>query len=252
MPADRLFTHIERLQGSGSWGSVLDAGTGRHSLEWLAGLETNRWTAVTGDRGRAEKLKREFRCKMRPCDRVEAGNWTDPLFLHGEVYDVVLADYLLGAVEGFAPHLQDRLFERLRPHVGGGLYVVGLEPYERFPDSRGGQLIKEIACLRDACILLAGDRCYREYPREWVVRHVEAAGFVVKDAQVFPIRYGPRFINGQLDVCSRKLPRISGTGALVEGLRDRIADLRRRALDFSNLEDGIWFGEDYVVEARRG
>lgn len=248
--SDRLFTHIERLQGDRPWGSFLDAGTGRHSLLWLAGLATTRWTAVTGEEQRAERLERELGGKVRAGDRIVRGNWTDPLFLHGETYDVVLADYLLGAIEGFAPYFQDRLFTRLRAHVGERLYVVGLEPYGGAPDSLGGQLILEIARLRDACILLAGDRCYREFPLEWVLRSLEEAGFVVEDAQVFPIRYGPRFIDGQLDVCERKLPRIRAPARLVEGLGQTIADLRKRALDHAGAQKGIPFGEDYVVFAR--
>ncbi len=250
MHADRLFTHIERLQGGRPWGRVLDAGTGRHSLQWLTGLDTARWTAVTGEKLRAERLARELGVGVRAEDEIICGNWTDPLFLHGEVYDVVLADYLLGAIEGFAPHFQDRLFDRLRPHVGERLYLIGLEPYEPFPDSRGGQLIQEIARLRDACILLAGDRCYREFPLEWVLRHLELAGFVVEDAQIFPIRYGERFIEGQLDVCERKLPRIRGPARLVEGIRQTISSVRKRALDHASEQDGILFGEDYVVLAR--
>ncbi len=111
-------------------------------------------------------------------------------------------------------------------------------------------MIKEIARLRDACILLAGDHCYREYPLEWTLRHLEAAGFVVQDVAVFPIRYGQRFIDGQLDVCERKLPRIKGRKTLVEGLRQSIAELRHRALEFSESQDGIMFGEDYVVFAQ--
>ncbi len=248
--SDRLFLHIERLQGGRPWGSVLDAGTGRHSLEWLAGLDTTRWTAVTGDPTQGERLERELSGSIRAGDRIACGNWTDPLFLHGEVYDVVLADYLVGAIDGFAPYFQDRIFPRLRPHVGERLYVVGLEPYDPLPGSPGGQLIQEIARLRDACILLAGDRCYREYPLDWVLRHLEVADFVVEDAQVFPIRYGRRFIDGQLDVCERKLPRIRAPGKLVEGLRQTIADLRKRAREHASARDGIRFGEDYVVLAR--
>ena len=43
------------------------------------------------------------------------GNWVDPNLLKGAQYDTVLADYLLGAIEGFAPYYQPYLFKRLRP-----------------------------------------------------------------------------------------------------------------------------------------
>jgi hypothetical protein len=158
-----------------------------------------------------------FAPELRPQDRLIAGNWTDPLLLHGEVYDQVLADYLLGAIDGFAPYFQDRLFARLRPHVGQRLYVVGLAPYPEPGDDPGGQLIWEIARLRDAAILLAGHRCYREYPLDWCIRHLESSGFRVEEALAMPIVYRERFINGQLDVVLSKLPLLADPG-LADGV----------------------------------
>lgn len=245
--ADQLFNTVERIQGDRPWGSVLDAGTGVHSLRWITGLETTRWTAITGDARRETRLLKEKGVPIRMGDRVLTGNWTDPTLLHGEVYDVVIADYLLGALEGFAPYFQDRLFERLRPHVGGQLYVIGLAPYPP-ADSEGSHLIWEIARLRDACILLAGHRCYREYPMDWVVRAMERAGFTVQEATAMPILYGPRFINGQLDVCARKLPYFKDR-ALAQSMDAHITALRVRALEHLEQSRHIRFGEDYVIAA---
>ena len=249
MTDDRLFQFIQNLQGSRPWGRVLDAGTGRHSLTWIASQSTAGWTAVTGEADRAKRLQQEFRSRMRENDRVIFGNWLDPAFLHQDIYDVVIADYLLGSIDGFAPYFQDQLFPRLRPHVRTRLYVVGLQPYDLFPDSSAGLIVREIARLRDACILLAGDRCYREYPLDWTLRHLESAGFTVEEVQRFPIRYSDTFVREQLDVCERKLPRIADV-TLVSGLRERIGNLRERALELCRLAGGIRFGEDYVVAAR--
>ena len=252
--ADTLFTTIERAHGDRPWGSVLDAGTGDHSLGWICGLPTRRWTAITGDARRRDRMAERFGTKMRLGDRILSGNWTDPGMLAGEQFDVVLADYLLGAVDGFAPYFQDRLFERLWLHTkpGGRLYTVGLGPYPDQSDTPGGRLILEIARLRDACILLAGHRCYREYPRDWVIRHLTAAGFTVDDAVSVPILYGARFINGQLNVCLRKLPLFADQ-ALAEQMRSHIEDVRQQALALPSLQQkgGIRFGHDYVVSATR-
>lgn len=247
--ADLLFETISKIHGERPWGAVLDAGTGSHSLEWICGLDTACWTAITGDPTRERAMKSEFGARMRPADRVLTGNWTDPTLLHGEVYDVVLADYLLGAIDGFAPYFQDRLFERLRPHVGGAIYGVGLAPYPDQANTPGGRIILEIARLRDACILMAGHRCYREYPLDWVTRHLERAGFEITDAIPFPIVYGPRFLNGQLDVCKRKLPYLP-YAALAAELGRAIEELRERALQICATEGGIRFGEDWVFAAR--
>lgn len=247
--ADLLFDTVARMQGARPWGSVLDAGTGSHSLTWIQSLPTTRWTAVTGDAARERALRAEFAERMRPEDRVLSGNWTDPLLLHGERYDVVLADYLLGAIDGFAPYFQDQLFERLRPLVGGPLYAIGLAPYPDRAETPGGRVVLEIARLRDACILLAGHRCYREYPMDWVVRSLERADYEIVDATSLPIVYGPRFINGQLDVCQRKLPLFRDRG-LASAMEATIAELRTRALKIHEAEGGIRFGEDWIVSAR--
>jgi hypothetical protein len=40
--------------------------------------------------------------------QIVIGNWQDPSFLHGEKYDTILADYLIGAIDGFSPYFQVR------------------------------------------------------------------------------------------------------------------------------------------------
>lgn len=251
---DALFETIRRIQGDAPWGRVLDAGTGKHSLRWINGLETDGWTAVTGDPARERTLVRELGDVVRAKDEVVTGNWGDDAFLRGEVYDTVIADYLLGALDGFAPYHQDRLFKRLRPHVGKRIYVVGLQPYADgiVPgdghDTEAGQLVLEIARLRDACILLAGHRCYREYPHEWVVRSLQNSGYTVREAVGVHIVYRERFINGQLDVCLRKL-KLFRDKNLAAAMTRQIEELRERAMDACKRLDGLRFGSDYVVAA---
>ena len=252
--ADALFDTIERWQGALPWGRVLDAGTGEHSLRWIQGLETAAWTAVTGDPSRERNLVQAHRESTRPADRIVTGNWSDELLLAEERFETVLADYLLGALDGFAPYHQDGLFRRLRRHVKGRLYVVGLGPYAdgivpgEGADSEAGRHILEIARLRDACILLAGHRCYREYPLEWVLRNLEQSGYRVLDATRVPIVYRARFINGQLDVCLRKLAYLVDQD-VAAALRGHIGEVRNRALEACERLGGLRFGHDYVVAA---
>ena len=249
---DRLFGLIERIHGERPWGRLLDAGTGEHSLRWVLGLQTTGWTAITGGEGGKGELGRKYAAQLRPQDGLIVGDWADPLLLVNEQYDVILADYLLGALDGFAPYFQDRLFGRLALHLrpGGALYVVGLGPFPDRAEGEGGRLILEISRLRDACILLAGHRCYREYPDDWAQRALEAAGLVVEHSERMPIRFRERYVNGQLDVCLSKLPLIRDP-ALVASLRAHIEDLRRRALAFVADNGGIPFGHDYVIAARK-
>ncbi|RME25719.1 MAG: class I SAM-dependent methyltransferase [Deltaproteobacteria bacterium] len=246
-----MFRQIEAWQGARPWGRMLDAGTGEHSLRWILGLSTTAWTAVTGDPGRHEDLQRAWGPRMRPADRLVTGNWTDPELLAGERYDTVLADYLLGALDGFSPYFQDRIFHRLRPHVAGRLYVVGLAPIDDEGGGEAGDIVRAIARLRDACILLAGHRCYREYPLDWVHRHLVAAGFRVIHRRRVPIVYGPRWIDGQLDVCLRKLPCFPDPD-LAEATRRRVEELRRTARDACDRLGGLRFGHDWLVAAEPG
>jgi len=123
-----IFDCIRYSQGDEPWGTVLDAGTGIHSLEWILELLTTSWVAVTGDPKREEEIKNLFSSKLRPQDKLLCGNWKDEQFLGSQVFDVVLADYLLGSIEGFAPYFQEKLFYRLRKHVGKHLYVTAAEP----------------------------------------------------------------------------------------------------------------------------
>lgn len=244
-----LYARITELHGDRPWGSVLDAGTGRASMRWLLGLPCERWTAVTGSNAMADAVRAEAGDAARADDRIVVGNWLDPDLLRGECFDTVLADYLIGAIEGFAPYWQDRLFDRLRPLVRRRLYVIGLEPYVPFePQDEAGQLVVRIGRLRDACLLLAGDRPYREYPMEWVMRHLARSGFVVRDAQRVPIRYGERFINSQLDMSAAALDGLEDRNVAV-ALHTDIAQLRAQALACARRNGGLRHGHDYVLVA---
>jgi len=75
----------------------------------------------------------------------------------GEKFDTILADYLVGAIDGFSPYFQDQIFPCLATKLnsGGRIYVVGLNP---IPDKVEGDadIFCRVTKLRDACILLAG------------------------------------------------------------------------------------------------
>lgn len=231
------------------WGSFLDAGTGTHSIGWIASLETERWTAVSGAEGHAIQVRDAVEDIRRTRDRIVVGNWADPRLLENERYDTVLADYLLGAIEGFAPYFQDGLFARLRPLVGRRLYIVGLEPYVvGRPDDEGGSVVWEIGRFRDSCLLLAGEQPYREYPMQWVAGNLEACGYRILAARHFGNRYKARFVNSQIDMALMRLSKLENRG-LVEALTGHGEMLRRRGLDLIGTQGSIRCGHDYVVAA---
>lgn len=249
MTSSPIFRRIATLQENQPWGSFLDAGTGLHSLQWVASLQTERWTAVTGADSMAAQVRRAVRSRMRPQDSIVLGNWSDPALLAGETYDVVLADYLLGALDGFAPYGQYELFQRLRPLVGKRLYVVGLEPYvPYFPQDPAGQVICELGRVRDACLLLAEERPYREYPMEWTLKQIRQAGLRVIDSTQFPIRYGRRYIDSQIRMCETRLARFRDPG-VAAAMKAHLAGLEERACRLHDELGGLRHGFDYLVAA---
>lgn len=251
IPTSALFRHVEELQGEAAWGSFLDAGTGVSSALWSLGLATERWTGVTGAAGHARQVRQAAGGRLRAQDELIVGNWMDPALLRDQVFDTVLADYLIGAVEGFAPYFQSRMFPRLASHVGRVLYVVGLDPYiVGEAADEAARVVRAVGRMRDACQLLADETPYREYPMEWVAQAVSAAGFSVMSARRFPNRYREKWVNSQLDMALRRLPKIADPGAAA-GLQASIESLREHGLRVCRQEGGLRYGADYVLACVR-
>ena len=160
---DLLFSVVEKFNGDRDWGKFLDAGTGAHSLRWIQTLNTIGWTAITADNQMKRNIENDPIINVRPCDSLVVGNWMDDDFCAtlGK-FDTILADYLIGAVDGFSPYEQDRIVEKLSNHLnpGGKLFVIGMNP---IPDHAPApaDLIGEVRRARDSCILMAGHRPYR-------------------------------------------------------------------------------------------
>lgn len=246
----KLLRYTEELHGNRPWGSVLDAGTGVQSLQWIADLPTENWTAISASPHHAELTRKAIGQRQRPQDKLIIGNWVDGDLLKGESFDTVIADYLLGAVEGFAPYFQPYLFQRLRPLTKQTLYVKGLEPYvptER-PSSKPGQLVWDIGRHRDACVLLSGDVPYREYPALWVVDQLRIAGFRVTEVKHFSIKYKSKFVNAQIDLTKPGLMKMADRD-LAAALINRGEALRRLALQTVEQEGSLAFGRNYVIAA---
>ena len=287
---DALFGYIEESQtalsddGTAHFGRFLDAGTGSHSLRWIASLvhrdrlladcvdhgarsapraSLASYTAVTADATMRRKVLDEARALgVAGAGEVVIGNWQaeaagaaddgPPALLAGRTFDTILADYLVGAIDGFAPYFQDRIFRRLAPHLapGGRLYVVGLQP---IPDEAPGDadVFCRITKVRDACIKLAGHRCYREYPQDWIERQIEGAGMTVVAARRYPIRYDKFTMIRQINVARSKLKLFPSTG-LAREMGKVLDGLEKESAAVTEKHGGrITLGFDYVVVAER-
>ncbi len=249
MKTSSLLKHIEKLQGDQSWGHVLDAGTGPKSLAWIATLPSERWTAITAQASMAESAQQALTSPPRPDDRIMVGNWADEALLPGERFDTVLLDYLIGAVDAFAPYFQEALLQKLAARTLGSFYVIGLEPYVPVVAAEEiGAFVGDLGRLRDACQLLARDRPYREYPAQWIAGQLQRAGMTVTDTRYFRIRYREQFLAGQLDICESRVKQLADS-ALSAALLEHIAHMRRRGEALIDKHDGLPYGRDYVIRA---
>jgi hypothetical protein len=67
------------------------------------------------------------------------------------------------------------------------------------------EVITEVRRARDACIQLAGHRPYREFPLNWMIRHLEIANFKILKSKSFTILHSEESILRQLRVAQSKL-----------------------------------------------
>jgi hypothetical protein len=249
MKPPAIFAYIETVQGSAPYGRVLDAGTGARSLNWLRTVTTDSITAVTATPEMAAQARRAVVPALRPHDRLLVGNWTDPELLAGERFDTVLAENLLGAVDGFAPFFQTAMFARLRKLTARRLYLAGMQPYViTRPDHPAGALIWEIGRYRDACLILAGEQPYREYPLAWVLSQLRGSGFRTIAGSKIRTAYKANFVNEQIDLCRSHLARLADQG-LARSLVAHGDALRSRALDYIHDHGALNHGFTYVIAA---
>ena len=263
---DALFGAIEKQQGDKPFGAFLDAGTGLHSLRWIATLtnELNhpmpmtKFTAITADETMRRNVQEEANALgIANKGDVIIGNWFHPhtpLALN-EQYDTILADYLIGAMDGFSPYQQDCMLPKLAALLkpGGRLYVVGLEP---IPDSVDGDanVICQVRRIRDACILLAGHRCYREYPVEWIHRQFNTTtpDMRLLRTSKFPILYRHATIVKQINVARSKF-RFFPNPEVADAMRKVLDDLEVESLEATQRSPNgrLQLGFDYVVSAEK-
>ncbi|KAL3796139.1 hypothetical protein HJC23_000642 [Cyclotella cryptica] len=289
--ADALFGYIEKCQVESSptadFGNFLDAGTGSHSLRWMASVfhrkrlladtdngddaapmvSMKSFTAITADETMRKRVVEEAESLgIASKGDVVIGNWSNgverdgnfeygkgKLLLEGKEYDTILVDYLVGAIDGFAPYFQDLIFDRLVPHLapGGRMYIIGLQP---IPDRVEGDanVMCKITKIRDACILLANHRCYREYPVDWIQRHVRRAGLDIVETRQYPIRYDHGTMLKQINVGRSKL-KLFPTRGIAEEMGVILDRLEKESLEVTKRQASgrVTLGFDYVVVAEK-
>eukprot|EP00931_Biecheleriopsis_adriatica_P063786 TRINITY_DN38696_c0_g1_i1.p1 TRINITY_DN38696_c0_g1~~TRINITY_DN38696_c0_g1_i1.p1 ORF type:complete len:487 (-),score=73.62 TRINITY_DN38696_c0_g1_i1:6-1394(-) len=236
-----------------SWGHILDAGSGLNSLCWLMRQSHHSITAVTAEStgmyGGSVLEKTALGVDLQV--DVLMGNWQDEELLSGKTFDVVVADYLLGAVDRYWAYAEDEMMARLLSSVrlGGFLLFVGLEPYEIVlnPKDSEDALILEVEALGDVACNLAGHRSYRELPRDWVVRHIlRSDEFRLVASQEFPMTLRKSFLDSQLSFALAEAKQIDDAGVR-HALMTRVKKLQKSASTFVQHERA----KNYAIVAQR-
>eukprot|EP00658_Telonema_sp_P-2_P052785 TRINITY_DN4106_c0_g4_i3.p1 TRINITY_DN4106_c0_g4~~TRINITY_DN4106_c0_g4_i3.p1 ORF type:complete len:276 (+),score=75.21 TRINITY_DN4106_c0_g4_i3:116-943(+) len=256
-----------RLHDGQPLDSVLDAGTGKTSLDWISReLRPKRWTAVTATEHTQELVSRGgFAKRTRDADRVVLGNWANKSLLEGEKFDLVLLDHLIGSSEMYWPHGQEQLVGRLATKLNknGRMYIIGQDP-EPYPSrfeipGKAGyhvyhsvHIARSVDKLLQACVSHAGHRAKREFPLDWVTSLIHKTPTLeLEEVMAFPMVWGAKSLHVKLDMCEAKLKfNIEGVH-LINGLRDRIKVLRTRIDTHPQFQsNGLCYGVEYLVAAK--
>ena len=91
-----------------------------------------------------------------------------------------------------------------------------------------------------------GHRCYREYPFDWIERHLKLAGLKVVDTAKFPILYSQSAIKRQLNVARSKL-RFFSSQALADEMAKEISALEKECDIFLCYSKKIASGRLFII-----
>mmetsp|Transcript_17752 Transcript_17752/g.41319 ORF Transcript_17752/g.41319 Transcript_17752/m.41319 type:complete len:330 (-) Transcript_17752:63-1052(-) len=251
-PTDAIFQWLDEAY-PGNWGEVLDAGTGPDSLRWLAHRQFSAVTAVTAESGMYATVEDEVGPYLDPSsDELLVGSWAARGFLEGSSFDVVVADYLLGALDTTAPHFQEwvmyRLWQVTKP--GGLLILIGKEPTPQTPDKGVPHLYRAVEALRDSAIVVSGQRLYRELPQWWIRQHMLDLGFEIQEEKVFRKMVNHEKMDAQLEWAQDAIAEVTDK-PIKNAMRGKLGALRRACHSEPSLEEGVLFGQDYLFVARR-
>jgi len=249
--SDDMYAWLQKSH-PGQWGDVIDAGTGPRSLLWLASCPLSSITAVTANESsKASTLVETKQYLDLSRDKVVVGQWQDSEFLRGRQFDTVVADWLLGAVEFFAPHYQVSLIRRLHKLVkpGGWLLFDGREPDDlKARNGTGVQMMLEIDTLRDAASILSQRRPYREIPQWWVEEQLTTLGFKIHKTHQNPIWLTTEYVQSQLEWAGDEIKLVKDD-TLRSGLEKRLEAMKSHATSTMSEWKGKGYGKIYGIIA---
>ena len=257
---DKIYSWLAktvRNDGLQEWGQVLDAGAGYSSMCWLMRQRYDSLTGVTAvdDGTYGAKGLRDATAKLQRVE-IAVGNWRDTNFMHMRQYDIVVADYLIGATEQHwkygAGALFNRILKSIRP--GGYLLFVGLEPYEIVLNRKQGtrdRLVLDIETIGDTAAALAGESTYRELPEEWVRDEIARSNdFTIIDSKQFQMRLTLTSMQKQLSYARMVTSGIDDP-SLQAAYKKRIKSLEDQLRKSWHINEVHTRARNYAIVARR-
>jgi hypothetical protein len=260
-----IWEWLERLRPGAPekpWGRVLDAGTGPSSVAWLVKAATrlgiSSITATTASKDLAASLKRKHSKAVASglLNLAVVSRWgsVPGTGTNLGLFDTVILDYVLGAVEGLEPHGHAAVLDAISSHAaeGAAVLIVGAEPYEeRFSDPAGSSLVGSVMRVRDTCLKAAGVTPFRELPMAETLRLVRQAGLSAVASTAFPVLLSRRGLLHQLPVCQQRLDADTMLSAQFKtAILNEVAQLSNRIK--KEVTSDWCAGIDYAIVAKKG
>lgn len=126
-----------------------------------------------------------------------------------------------------------------------------MNPIPDHSSKPAAELITEVRRARDACILLAGHRPYREFPLDWMTRHLTKSRLRVLHSKSYAILHNEDTILRQVRVAQSKLQYLTDAG-LRHGMEVYLYDLSNRVKAATAATDAgrIPLSNDYIIEVQ--
>lgn len=223
--------------------TILDAGSGDQSLEFLTSRNIGTIYSVSIDAKEVEKNKSKY------------GSHKNIVFVQSDLtkesldnkFDLIFCDYFFAGVEGFSPFKSLETLKNLKASLkaDGVVVIVGLEPLVD-PKTPEQTAIEELIRRRGALKMWLGEPVYRELPRLYLESLLNSLDFKIEAVTTRDSYYDSVFFTKYLGSIESHANNIDNL-EIKKGLLVFVDEYRKKIKDFIFP---CVFGEEYVLIGR--